>query len=223
MVSTVASSAASMASKASTARPALWVASRLHASTSSASREGAGVSPHNRWRSPGSYAVCLGSGAPLFTEAVRYGAAGRVQGSSAGAVDITLHARSTWVRRRRRERVWPNDDRMSPCTAALPYRFPAPLYGGVLPCYVPRLSSCILGHGLSSLSARIGTSHLYAVFRTATRPGGFHTDPTIARDVPERAAATPLCLVSMPTAISWPRMASSPGFPGLVSDSRSLS
>jgi hypothetical protein len=63
MVSTVAASAASMASKASTARPALRVASRLHASTSSASREGAGVSPHNRWRSPGSYAARLGSGA----------------------------------------------------------------------------------------------------------------------------------------------------------------
>ena len=61
-VSTVASSAASIASKARAARPLVRSASRLQASTSTASMGCPGRSPKNRCRSPVSLGVCPVSG-----------------------------------------------------------------------------------------------------------------------------------------------------------------
>ena len=138
MVSTVASSAASIASKASTARPCVWVVSRLHTSTSSASRDGRQVTQKSLAESlPGGSTQWLRH-VQVLAEAVRDGAAGGVQGSPAGAGGLALHAEDLQIRRRWGDGVRPHDHRMPSGTAPRPHGFPALRHAGVLSGHVPR-------------------------------------------------------------------------------------
>ena len=111
----------------------------------------------------------------------------------------------------------PNDDRVSPCTAALPYRCPALLYGGVLPCYVPR---CLLLHPRPWTQLTVCAHRHLASLRWFSapppRPGGSHTDPTMSkRCARERSGNSTVPFLDADGYLSWPCMASSPGaFPG---------
>src|SRR5262249_8561888 len=112
--------------------------------------------------------------------------------SSTGAVSITPHTQHLQVRRRRRESVRPNDDRVPPCTAALPYRFPALLHTGVLPWHIP---PCLLLPPLPPTPLTVCAHRFLAsLCWFSTPPSGLaasHTVPPLARGVPARKPGTP--------------------------------
>src|SRR4030095_5799694 len=99
--------------------------------------------------------------------------------------------RRTSREQRWRQSVWPNDDRAPPCTVA-PHTASQRSCMRMCCLVMSRVvSSCILGHGLSSLSARIGTSHLYAGFPHRHQDLAARTlTPQWARGVLERGAGT---------------------------------
>ena len=202
-VSTVASSAVSMASKARTARPSVWVASRLHASTSRASRDGAGMSPKNRWRSPCSNAAPLGSGAR--SSSPRRSATARRAASRAPPLVPNVLQRTRSTCRSGGAGGSVGGPTTTVCRPARLRSHTASQRSCIIVCRLVMstvVSSCILCNVLSSRSACIDTSHLYAGFPHRHQTWRLSTlTPPSARDVPERGLGTPPRLFSMPTAI----------------------